>query len=94
MRLADRLHNYWRETLLVLIVTLPWLSLLLLGAVWLWQGGNDAAPEFVGVEPEDYQRAEVVAGMADPETHVLDPNGRYFHFGRHDIWKVEPCPVD
>src|SRR2546430_9713096 len=39
MRLADRLYNYWRETLLVVIVTLPWLSLLLLGAFWLWQGG-------------------------------------------------------
>jgi len=32
--------RYWREVLLVLLVTLPWLSLLVLGVVWLWQGGH------------------------------------------------------
>src|SRR5262245_21051809 len=31
---------YWREALLVLLVALPWLSLLVLGIVWLWQGGH------------------------------------------------------
>jgi len=40
MRLADRLPRYWREGLLALLVTLPWLSLLVLGIVWLWQGGR------------------------------------------------------
>jgi hypothetical protein len=31
--------RYWREVLLVVLVTLPWLSLLVLGIAWLWQGG-------------------------------------------------------
>ena len=37
---ASRLPPYWREALLVLLVALPWLSLLVLGIVWLWQGGH------------------------------------------------------
>ncbi|HMA73406.1 MAG TPA: GTPase [Xanthobacteraceae bacterium] len=32
-------RRYWRETLLFLAVALPWLSLLLLGSIWLWQHG-------------------------------------------------------
>src|SRR5437867_8411353 len=40
MRPANRLPPYWREALLVLLVALPWLSLLVLGIVWLWQGGH------------------------------------------------------
>ena len=31
--------SYWREALLVLLVTLPWLSLLVLGIAWLWHDG-------------------------------------------------------
>jgi predicted GTPase len=37
---ADPLRRHWREALLALLVTLPWLSLLALGVVWLWQGGH------------------------------------------------------
>ena len=40
MRLGKTLRRYWPETLLVLAVALPWLSLLALGMVWLWQGGH------------------------------------------------------
>lgn len=39
MRLRGRLQRYWPETLLVLAVAFPWLSLLALGGVWLWQRG-------------------------------------------------------
>jgi uncharacterized protein len=39
-RFADRLGRHWREALLVLLVALPWLSLLVLGVAWLWQGGH------------------------------------------------------
>lgn len=31
---------WWREGLLGLVLLLPWLSLLVLGAVWLWQQGK------------------------------------------------------
>src|SRR5215470_8425734 len=36
---SNRALRHWREGLLVLLVTLPWLSLLVLGVWWLWQGG-------------------------------------------------------
>jgi N-methylhydantoinase B len=64
------------------------------GGIWLWDGEPGKEANFVGTEPEDYARAEVVAGVCDPETHVLDAaNGRYFHFGRRDVWKVQPGAV-
>jgi predicted GTPase len=40
MRIGATLRRYWPEILLVLAVALPWLSLLVLGVVWLWQGGH------------------------------------------------------
>ncbi|HEY2183968.1 MAG TPA: hypothetical protein VGH39_03140, partial [Xanthobacteraceae bacterium] len=43
MNLGVFFRRYWQEILLVLLVTLPWLSLLLLGIVWLWQGRHVAA---------------------------------------------------
>ena len=39
MPLSNGAMRYWREVLLVVLVTLPWLSLLVLGIAWLWQGG-------------------------------------------------------
>jgi uncharacterized protein len=40
MSLGEPLRRYWPETLLFLAVAVPWLSLLVLGMVWLWQGGH------------------------------------------------------
>ncbi len=40
MTFGKTLRRYWPETLLVLAVAVPWLSLLVLGMVWLWQGGH------------------------------------------------------
>jgi predicted GTPase len=40
MRIGTTLRRYWPELVLVLAVALPWLSLLVLGIVWLWQGGH------------------------------------------------------
>jgi predicted GTPase len=34
------LRRHWREVLLVVLVALPWASLLALGLVWLWQEGR------------------------------------------------------
>jgi predicted GTPase len=38
MTFRKRLRHYWPEVLLVVSVVLPWLSLLGLGLLWLWQG--------------------------------------------------------
>jgi predicted GTPase len=40
MRIGKTLQAYWPETLLVLAVGLPWLLLVALGILWLWQGGH------------------------------------------------------
>jgi predicted GTPase len=40
MTFGKTLRRYWPETIVVLAVALPWLSLLVLGSVWLWQGGR------------------------------------------------------
>jgi predicted GTPase len=40
MTVGRTVRRYWPETLLVLAVAVPWLALLLLGMVWLWQGGH------------------------------------------------------
>jgi uncharacterized protein len=40
MRLGEFLRRYWPEVLLGVAVVIPWLSLLALGIVWLWQGGH------------------------------------------------------
>src|SRR5204863_95274 len=42
MSVSGLIRRYWPETLLIVLVTLPWLSLLALGLVWLWQGGRVA----------------------------------------------------
>jgi predicted GTPase len=39
MRFGKLLRRYWAEILLFLAIAIPWLSLLALGTVWLWQGG-------------------------------------------------------
>jgi uncharacterized protein len=40
MRFGQPLRYYWPKVLLFLAVALPWLSLFVLGLVWLWQGGH------------------------------------------------------
>jgi len=40
MKVAGPLRRHGWETLLALVLVLPWLSLLAFGMVWLWQGGH------------------------------------------------------
>src|SRR5258708_34692863 len=40
MRLGQLLRRYWPEIILFVASALPWLSLLALGALWLWQSGH------------------------------------------------------
>ena len=40
MRFGKLVRHYWAEIILFLAAALPWLSLLALGTVWLWQSGN------------------------------------------------------
>jgi predicted GTPase len=40
MKLGSALRRHWAETLLVPAVAIPWLSLFVLGMLWLWQHGH------------------------------------------------------
>jgi uncharacterized protein len=40
MSIGRTLRRYWPEMLLVVAAALPWLSLLVLGMLWLWQHGR------------------------------------------------------
>src|SRR5262245_11652210 len=94
MRPTNRLPPYWREALLVLLVALPWLSLLVLGIVWLWQGGHvwiwalaAAAigllswPLWYSVKRRSAQDARTALGdLAQPS--------REWHIAERDAWSL------
>ena len=40
MKFGSTLRRHWPETLLVVAVALPWVTLLVLGMLWLWQSGR------------------------------------------------------
>jgi uncharacterized protein len=40
MTFGSALRRHWAETLLVVAVALPWITLVLLGILWLWQTGR------------------------------------------------------
>jgi N-methylhydantoinase B len=63
------------------------------GGVWLWAASAESVPSFPGSDPEAFAAAEPVAGIVDPDTHVLDPSGVYFHGGRRVVWRVSPGSV-
>jgi uncharacterized protein len=94
MRSTNRLPPYWREVLLVLLVALPWLSLLVLGIVWLWQGGHvwiwalaAAAigllswPLWYSVKRRSTEEARIALGdLAQP--------AREWHLAERDAWSL------
>jgi uncharacterized protein len=40
MTFRETIRRYWPEMLLALTVALPWVALMVLGLLWLWQGGR------------------------------------------------------
>lgn len=40
MTFRETLRRYWPEMLLAVTIALPWVSLMVLGLLWLWQGGR------------------------------------------------------
>ena len=94
MKPANPLPPCWREALLVLLVALPWLSLLVLGIVWLWQGGHvwiwalaAAAigllswPLWFSVKRRSTEEARVALGdLAQPS--------RQWHVAERDAWSL------
>ena len=63
------------------------------GAVWLWPADDERTPDFTGTDDGAYPGSEPVAGIVDPETHVIDATGVYHHCGRRPVWRVQPGAV-
>jgi len=40
MTFGDALRRHWQEAVLTLVLSLPWLTLLAFGIIWLWQAGH------------------------------------------------------
>jgi len=51
------------------------------GGVWLWQEDPEHARDLVA--------AEKVAGVFDPTTGAVDPDGEYAYFGAHKSWPTQ-----
>jgi N-methylhydantoinase B len=63
------------------------------GAVWFWEpDAYDASNEngYIGTGDGAYARSNPVAGVLDPETKALDPNGKYFFFASVPVWHTRP----
>ena len=66
------------------------------GATWVWEPEAfdvRERKEILGMAPEVYGSSTPVAGMLDPETKCLDPDGQYFYFARVPIWKTRPGTI-
>ena len=70
------LRRHWPETLLVLAVALPWVSLLVLGMLWLWQTGRVWIWAIVGSGARPPGMAAVAAGAAARERASAPGAGR------------------
>jgi predicted GTPase len=87
-----RLRYYWPEVLLVLAMALPWLSLLVFGAIWLWQSGHLWLWAAIAVSFGllSWPLARFVRHRADAETRValgdLAKPSRAWHVSERDAW--------
>jgi uncharacterized protein len=92
MKFGEPLRRYWPETLLFLAVAVPWLSLLALGMVWLWQGGHVWAWAIAaaGLGLLAWPLSRLVRRRANAEARValgdLAEPSRGWHAAERDAW--------
>ncbi len=63
------------------------------GACWLFDPEDAALQRNERMLPVDdavYVDSTPIAGVLDPSTKALDPNGQYFYFGRQRAWRTRP----
>jgi N-methylhydantoinase B len=66
------------------------------GACWLFDPEDTAIAvpgKLVPVDDTVYANSTPIAGVLDPNTKALDPNGQYFYFGRQLVWHTRPGAV-
>lgn len=65
-------------------------------AVWLFPPAayeSVAEAGLVGFDSETYSASVPVAGVLDPTTKVLDPDGTFFYHGSQPVWRTRPRTV-
>lgn len=61
------------------------------GACWLFEPDDealDAPGRLVPVSDAVYARSTPIAGVLDPETKALDPEGAFFYYAREPVWRT------
>lgn len=61
------------------------------GATWVFDPpseGESVRP--IGTDDAVYAASTPVAGVLDPESHVLSDEGEYFYFARVPVWQTKP----
>ncbi|MBB4689204.1 hydantoinase B/oxoprolinase family protein [Amycolatopsis jiangsuensis] len=67
-----------------------------LGATWVFHPEYRNVPrdkDLIATTPDVYAGATPVAGMLDPETRTIDPDGEYFYFASTPVWHTKPNAV-
>ncbi|GHF69974.1 N-methylhydantoinase B [Amycolatopsis bartoniae] len=67
-----------------------------LGATWLFHAEDRdvvRTRELLATSDDVYALATPVAGMLDPETKRVDPDGEYFYFASTPVWHTQPHAV-
>lgn len=66
------------------------------GATWVFEPDGVNTVESKELPPatgEIYRHSTPVAGVLNPETKQVDPNGEYFYFARVPTWKTKPHTI-
>jgi N-methylhydantoinase B len=61
------------------------------GAAWFFEPGSAALASpgsMIPMTRDVYADSLPIAGVLDPDTHAVDPNGKYFYFGREPVWRT------
>jgi len=59
-----------------------------LGAAWFFDPGT--APGLIPLDESVYAKSTPIAGVLNPTTQAIDPEGEYFYFARVPIWRTKP----
>lgn len=66
------------------------------GACWLFDAEDpalQATGKLIPVDGTVYAHTTPIAGVLDPETKALDPDGTYFYFARQSVWRTRAGAV-
>jgi N-methylhydantoinase B len=66
------------------------------GACWLFDPGDpaiSASSAQIPVQDDVYSHTTPIAGVLDPKSKAIDPQGQYFYFARQSVWRTRAGSV-